>query len=362
MSLVRRERSRLLWVQLFLCPVIIVVGTVMRVFTGPDNWSADKDSTVNIWFIKQGWAWTSAVCWWCVVRYRGLGGRTLRQTALRYVALTAWWYAFTQAIWFGIAPIMDQVFTSTGGHCNFDVFDAGMGLNTGFHDSEGRRTRSLQKLLQWFTTHGAQGDELRDRTLYWIQCLLSGGQCENTGADPAEINSHIQNSVTASAIRSSHACARLGGHWMGGHDPSGHVFLITLMCMFMLGELQVFGRRAMGKLAADCQQLQGTSSGMLVRILQASPIRAVLSPEDTQHILKRLFFELPLEGLSILLSMVIFGFRFVVLENPIIMLLGLILTWTWSLMVTILSFHSFAEHLTGLLFAYLVVLALYWYI
>lgn len=348
--------------QLSLCPVIIVVGTVMRIFSEPNSWNADKDSTVNIWFIKQGWAWTSAVCWWCVVRYKGLGGRSLRQTALRYVALTAWWYAFTQAIWFGIAPIMDQVFTSTGGHCSFDVFDTGMGLNSGFHDSEGRRTRSLQKLLQWFTAHGAQGDELRERTMYWIRCMLTGGQCENTGLDPTELNSYIQDSVTASAIRSSHACSRLGGHWMGGHDPSGHVFLITLMCMFMLGELQVFGRRAIGKLSADCQQLQGAPGKIVARILQASPIRELINSEAPQHILRRLFVQLPLESLAILVSAVVFGFRFIVLENPILLLVGLILTWTWSLLVTILSFHSFAEHLTGLLFAYLLVLALYWYI
>ncbi|CAI5058080.1 ATV_HP_G0025400.mRNA.1.CDS.1 [Saccharomyces cerevisiae] len=93
--------------------------------------------------------------------------------------------------------------------------------------------------------------QLWDRSIGSIQGALQATQPKTpknvTASAAAAINTFIHDQMHRwqGPLTTSAQCRRFGGHWAGGHDPSGHVFLATLMCMFLLGELRVFGRRAL---------------------------------------------------------------------------------------------------------------------
>lgn len=121
---------------------------------------------------------------------------------------------------------------------------------------------------QWFF-----GLPIMDRVF-----LLSGGNCEGLADTIVREGKSI----------SSAACKRAGGQWIGGHDPSGHVFLLVHSSLFLLFE-------------------------MLPYLMAES--RPKLGPAHKA-------------GLAIL---------------------GL---WAWMLLMTSIYFHSFTEKLVGLIWAY----------
>lgn len=61
--------------------------------------------------------------------------------------------------------------------------------------------------------------------------LLTGGQCELVAlAEDADIGNTRQ-------FLTGVACKAVGGQWRGGHDISGHVFLLVLGSAFLLQEV-----------------------------------------------------------------------------------------------------------------------------
>lgn len=65
--------------------------------------------------------------------------------------------------------------------------------------------------------------------------MLTGGACERVKAQAAaEANTGME---TAGTFFSSVACKAGGGTWKGGHDISGHVFLLVLGSMFLFEEI-----------------------------------------------------------------------------------------------------------------------------
>ncbi|CAC05250.1 FIT family protein scs3 [Schizosaccharomyces pombe] len=82
-------------------------------------------------------------------------------------------------------------------------------------------SRYIVATLWWmFVTQWFIGPGLIDRTF-----ALSGGSCKNFDGD-----SSVFIPLTAST------CKGLNGSWSGGHDLSGHVFLLTHSSLFMLSE------------------------------------------------------------------------------------------------------------------------------
>lgn len=61
---------------------------------------------------------------------------------------------------------------------------------------------------------------------------FTGGRC-------AEVDSKIEfgEDITGKDIFTAVACKAAGGKWMGGHDISGHVFLLVLGSYFLLQEV-----------------------------------------------------------------------------------------------------------------------------
>lgn len=78
-------------------------------------------------------------------------------------------------------------------------------------------------VTQWFF-----GPAMIDRGF-----VITGGQCELV--DAAE-KGHIDMDNTRQFITGV-ACKAVGGKWQGGHDISGHVFLLVLGSMFLFQEV-----------------------------------------------------------------------------------------------------------------------------
>lgn len=346
---------------LIVCPATLLLGHLLS-YCFPDDlqYRINKDGLLNSFFVKRGWFWTSAIGWWCMIRYRSFN-RQNHHSLVRYAILTIWWYMFTQSLWFGSAPIMDLIFTLTGGSCKFDVFDERGRLSSLFHDTFPRRIRSLERIYHLLKKKPAH-DELLEQSLNSIRCAMNETECHRELAKsvvPTDLNHYIHDSLFSGVTRNSSAvCRTLGGYWVGGHDPSGHIFLITLMIMYLLGELHIFGKRAFSRILRE----KNMSFKPFIDLFDNGAIWNVLSKKPETY--SQLFFMTVVQPpLTFANSFTVFSLqliKFVVLENPVILLVGLFLMWWWSFLVTSVVFHTLSEQVSGLAFAYLVAGVIYW--
>ncbi|SCV01017.1 LAMI_0G08790g1_1 [Lachancea mirantina] len=352
-----------------LCPVTLVFGHILSYWLNID---ADKDGWFNVYFVKRGWFWTSVVGWWCFIRYRGLQQvGSWKKVLLRYVVLTAWWLFFTQSIISGAAPIMDIVFTLTGGRCNFDVFDPNeilqWKLNEKFHDTVNRRQRSLAKLYNVLKDLKDDPTNMVKHALSRIESWVSENkdQLMEGNYTPGQLNEYIDEILHRwRKINSSNICQSLGGQWIGGHDPSGHIFLITLMSMFLLGELQAIGKRAwralwkdkavFEELRAHCIKILTLKTLWGIRT-RRSPVNNV---GDVRDVLRALV-KPPLESAREVYYIVTLLVKYVFWNNPVILLVVLVGMWWWSFLITTIVFHTLWEQLSGLICAYIVATLVY---
>ncbi|KAK5173765.1 uncharacterized protein LTR77_002446 [Saxophila tyrrhenica] len=137
------------------------------------SYFAKKSNIFNVYFVKFGWFWTTLAFVLLVFSHPSLGpplGLRLTkrrvQAGIRYACITAVWVAVTQ--WFFGPPIIDRSFKWTGGQCQMI-----------YSDSPGAALKRAEM------------------------------------GDVREVLTHA-------------ACKGIGGQWKGGHDISGHVFLLIL--------------------------------------------------------------------------------------------------------------------------------------
>jgi hypothetical protein len=185
------RRTRFTKYQLFLLclfPLIILLGQIMA-YGSPDetvhNYFTAKGNLVNSLYVKKGWFWTLLAYSNLVYHKvrRGTVNRKLILTSVcRVIFITIGWFLFTQWCW-GL-PIMDRIFLLTGGKC-VDV----SGPN-------------IPSKIKGLFLHTPQSERL----------LYHSGDI------------------------SSATCRSLKGTWSGGHDPSGHVFLLSLSASLLLHE------------------------------------------------------------------------------------------------------------------------------
>lgn len=95
-----------------------------------------------------------------------------------------------------------------------------------------QKTRALVRwglVTTWwvFVTQWCFGPALIDRSF-----LFTGGKCEL-----AEARLEAGTDVSGKDIFTAVACKTAGGNWRGGHDISGHVFLLVLGSYFLLQEV-----------------------------------------------------------------------------------------------------------------------------
>jgi hypothetical protein len=130
------------------------------------NYFAGKHNIVNLYFVKIGWFWTTLAFALLLLTTRPPAANKARhytQSLTRYAFITMSWILTTQ--WLFGAPLIDRSFTITGGHCE-----------------------------------------------------VPPGLVE-TLADLKEA-SKLATKMT------SVSCKAAGGRWRGGHDISGHIFML----------------------------------------------------------------------------------------------------------------------------------------
>lgn len=142
------------------------------------NYFARKNNIFNQYFVKIGWFWSTVAFGTLLSQLRHRTTTTnnknkLPQALLRYALATFFWYLTTQ--WFFGPGIIDRAFVLTGGRCERVAADQEHRHHLGFHE---------------------EGEGL--------------------------------GRVVLEEMFSATACKAAGGHWMGGHDVSGHVFMLVL--------------------------------------------------------------------------------------------------------------------------------------
>lgn len=145
----------------------------------PVNYFARKNNIFNLYFVKIGWLWTTLAFASLLLvqpahrfstslpqsQQQTRSRRTL-QALLRYVLATTVWYLMTQ--WFFGPAIIDRSFVITGGKC---------------------------------------------------EKILNEAENLDPGSSP---------STQIETLFNAAACKAAGGAWRGGHDISGHVFMLVL--------------------------------------------------------------------------------------------------------------------------------------
>ena len=155
---------------------------------------------------------------------------------------------------------------------------------------------------QWFF-----GAPLIDRSF-----TLTGGKCE---ALPAKVNDAGRPDV--SAIFTSITCKAVGGRWKGGHDISGHVFLLVLSSAFLVMELYV------SDIQSPHPSVSPKAAAAVAQEITTEEKRAVGGWESDAQAKMRLwtrYFVLTVVGLDF-----------------------------WMLLMTAIWFHTWLEKLSGLL-------------
>jgi sulfate adenylyltransferase (ADP) / ATP adenylyltransferase len=102
------------------------------------------------------------------------------------------------------------------------------------HPSVASQQKRVQAAIRWaavttcwiFVTQWFFGPAIIDRGFRW-----TGGKCELAEREVYMGDTSVGEMVT------SVACKAAGGKWKGGHDISGHVFLLVLGVAFLLGEV-----------------------------------------------------------------------------------------------------------------------------
>ncbi|KAK4548578.1 hypothetical protein LTR36_009488 [Oleoguttula mirabilis] len=241
-----------------------------RVSEAP-SYFAKKSNFFNVWFVKIGWLWTTAAFFLFAFSHSSLGPplqpvltKRRLQATLRYVFVTTVWIAVTQ--WFFGPPIIDRSFRWTGGKCDV-IFDDSMSA---------RAEKADMSELEKAFTHAA--------------------------------------------------CKHIGGQWRGGHDISGHVFLLILGSAMLWLELLPAVLRMDG--LREARRIV-TSDG-LVRSAAIETSERPGNMDVPEHL-----------GVGVRVSLGVAG-----------------MSW-WMLLMTAAYFHTWFEKFTGLLVAFSAIYAVY---
>ncbi|KAI9751536.1 MAG: hypothetical protein M4579_006030 [Chaenotheca gracillima] len=296
------------------------------------SYFAQKRNIFNVFFVKVGWVWISLAFFIGVVAalntgagagslstaaggFGGVGGagtggrsaaakravtkRKIRQAIFRYALVTGWWIVVTQ--WFFGPALIDRGFRFTGGMCE---------------------SAAAAQAASSANSNPVTGDE---------------------GVTPAQ---HAELAVTGAA------CKAIGGRWQGGHDLSGHVFMLVLgsaMLIFEAGWVLLKDRGwreergivgaggALGEVrSADVEvemdEAEGSKAGAPSAPADRSPSGSVSAPAPGRKMGE--------------------GWQFVFLCGVV----GL--SW-WMILMTSVYFHTWVEKLTGLLVAYTAIFTVY---
>ncbi|KAF9915024.1 hypothetical protein BX616_007086 [Lobosporangium transversale] len=217
----------------FLCfffPIALVLGSLFGTIGGDrPSYFSNKRNLLNVLFVKNGWGWTSVVflIYLAVVfgkavfrqeqsqsnNASGLDqveGNVLRPQEQDFVNAGLSISAF-QNVQVDQEP---QSMVGTNLPPRGSIESAQIPVNT---FAKALFRWGLATLYWWLISQWFFGPGLFDRFF-----VLTGGTCS--------VDGHW----------SQYNCRRQGGHWSGGIDISGHMFLLSHACLFLMEELSVF--------------------------------------------------------------------------------------------------------------------------
>ncbi|KAH7329417.1 alpha-galactosidase [Stachybotrys elegans] len=228
------------------------------------SYFARKSNVFNVFFVKRGWAWTTLAILSFLATHPAFGPAALSPRRLRAASRGA----LVTAWWFLVT--------------------------------------------QW-----CFGAPIIDRGFRW-----TGGKCELAQREVEMGDTSVGEMVTAVA------CKAAGGRWNGGHDISGHVFLLVLSTSFLLQEVGWEAIRWSG------WRKEERSIIMPDGALKSAGVEAEMTPGEGAG----------KDALSL-------GGRVAV---------GIMGLSLWMLLMTAIYFHTWFEKLTGLLTATIGLYAVYY--
>lgn len=277
---------------LALYPITLLAGSLFSSIHGPTrhatynptsqsyaaheapSYFAKKSNIFNVYFVKIGWFWVTLAFFLLLATHSSLGPslrprvtRRRLQALARYVCVTTVWVLVTQ--WCFGPGIVDRSFRWTGGQCAAVMSDS-----------------------------------------------LAAEQ-------EREEMSDLREALTSAT------CKTIGGQWRGGHDISGHVFLLILGSTMLWMELLPAALKMEG--LTEARRIS-TSGG---RVRSAS-VEAV--EHESQQVTHGQRQEM---GVGVKAALGVAG-----------------LSW-WMLLMTAAFFHTWFEKFTGLLVAFAAIYLVY---
>ncbi|KAF9972525.1 conserved oligomeric Golgi complex component [Actinomortierella ambigua] len=226
-----------------LFPLTLLAGSAFRIIVGDTvSYFSNKRNILNVLFAKNGWGWTSLVffVYLAVVFGRAVleppedntsssDAQQSRTSDTAASAVTATAIEDDEAAESTstlrtrtrTTPMDNGVTEKPAGH---NIL--GTNVQPARTDRASLAVRVIVQALArwalataywWIIVQWFFGPSLFDRIF-----VISGGSCS------------VEQAFT------SHHCRRQGGVWSGGHDISGHMFLLTHACLFLIEELSVF--------------------------------------------------------------------------------------------------------------------------
>ncbi|TPX12377.1 uncharacterized protein E0L32_007024 [Thyridium curvatum] len=233
------------------------------------SYFARKGNLFNVLFVKRGWAWVTAAFFAFALTHPALRGAARSAARLRAVAR----YALVTLWWVLVT--------------------------------------------QW-----CFGPALIDRGFRY-----TGGKCDVAEARAAAGDADAAQLVTAVA------CKGAGGRWAGGHDISGHVFLLVLGSVFLaqeVGWVVARGRRAAAAAASASASGGGGKRDERSVVMRDGAVKSAEVEAEAEGAASAAHGSLTLGGRLV----------------AAVVALSL-----WMLLMTAIYFHTWFEKLTGLLVA-----------
>ncbi|KAI7285889.1 hypothetical protein KC345_g1449 [Hortaea werneckii] len=256
------------------------------------SYFAKKGNVFNVYFVKIGWFWISLAWAGFVFTHRGLSKR-------------------------------------------------GGGGGAGTQGDQGFWTRRrLQALARYAVVTGVWilvtqwcfGPALIDRGFRW-----TGGKClalssSSSSLPPPEAAAQVEAMSDIERALSHAACKAVGGRWAGGHDISGHVFLLILgSAMLWLEILPVVLTNASG--LREARQVRGSDGNITSCTADQSGTKQDGASTDAE----------PAQNLSF----------------PTKLSLSVAALSWWMLLMTAAFFHTWFEKFTGLVVAFSAIWGVY---
>ncbi|KAI9843762.1 MAG: hypothetical protein M1837_006123 [Sclerophora amabilis] len=290
------------------------------------SYFAQKNNVFNLFFVKFGWLWTSLAFLIGVLGVvgAGAGNRSSKnggggggsgagsssglpvmtprrtQALLRWTLVTAWWIAVTQ--WFFGPALVDRGFRITGGVCDAAAL-AGSG-----DDATGRMTTTKATVVK-----------------------------------------EVERIIT------SRACKAVGGQWRGGHDLSGHVFMLVLGSAMLCFEVGWVFVKERGWREERTVVVAAGNTSEEVRSAQVEKEGGAAAGGGDDTVITPAAGGRGAGGIAIRGdgdASIADGWRFKFVAG----VAGL--SW-WMLLMTAVYFHTWFEKLTGLVVAYIAIFTVY---